>query len=113
MQRETWDLDNKWLNDFSESFVHGTQRLIRNISIDIDSNSVVVRGGARSYYAVQLAIHATRMFSQERPRFAETVLLLSVDDRPLELNLTHTVKRKRNLKVSTGSNERHPKLTFA
>lgn len=88
MLNETWNLDNQWLNDFSETLVRDTHRLIRELSIDAESDCVVVRCRARSYYAVQLAIHATQTFTQTRPRFAETVLLLSVGGRAFELNVT-------------------------
>ncbi|QEF97850.1 hypothetical protein Mal15_18960 [Stieleria maiorica] len=59
MHSDSWSLDNQWLNDFSEAFTRGTHRLIRRITIDGHPNRVVLEGCARSYYAVQLAIHAT------------------------------------------------------
>ncbi|PAY16120.1 hypothetical protein CKO51_28365 [Rhodopirellula sp. SM50] len=113
MQHDTWHLDNQWLNDFSETLVRDTHRLINELSIEVESDCVVVRGDARSYYSVQLAIHAAQTFGQVRPRFAETILLLSVGGQSLELNVTHATEPTHDAEVSTGRNARRRELTLA
>ena len=113
MHHDTWHLDNQWLNDFSETLVRDTHRLINELSIEVESDCVVVRGHARSYYPVQLAIHATQTFGQTRPRFAETLLLLVIDGRSLELNVTHPIEPTQEAEVSTRRIDRRRELTLA
>ncbi|QEF97764.1 hypothetical protein Mal15_18080 [Stieleria maiorica] len=113
MHGDSWSLDNQWLNEFSDAFDCGTHRLIREISIDAQPDCVVLEGWARNFYAVQLAIHTTQIFSRSRPRFPQITLLLRVDGPMMEFNIAHRGESRKDATVSTPPNACRHELTLA
>lgn len=86
MSLHQWSDRNGSLDALGLAIRHGSHGLIRDLSVDLaDDDSIVVRGVSRSYYGVQLAIHATQQFGATHPRLPETRLRIRVDTAMLEL----------------------------
>lgn len=113
MRSDYWSLENEWLNEFTEALVRETHRRVRDIAIDGEAGCLVVCGSARSYYAVQLAIHCVKTFNRKRSWFPTTRLLIDVDGHPIELRFAHSVRRANVIRPSTQSNNRTRELTLA
>ncbi|MEZ6153322.1 MAG: hypothetical protein R3C09_24735 [Pirellulaceae bacterium] len=108
-----WYLESEWLYEFAEMFAKDTRGMVRNVAIEADGDCVVVCGHARSYYAVQLAIHCVQSFHRDRSPFAMTRLSLEVNNHSLELCLSHQVERVQAVEASTRTHERRRELAFA
>ena len=86
---EIWNLENRGLKAFSETFVKDTHRMVADVAIDAEEDCVVVYGRTRSYYAVQLAIRCVQSFNRGNLPFPITRLSLEVNDHSLELRIVH------------------------
>ncbi len=113
MRSDFWSLENEWLNDFAEVLVRGTHRRVRGIAIEGDADCLIVRGSARSYYAVQLAIHCVQSFNRKRSWFSTTRLLINVNGNRLDLRLTHRARRAEVAKASKQTNSHATELIYA
>lgn len=110
---EIWYLKNEWLNAFAEMFAKDTRCMVRDVAIEAEEDCIFICGRARSYYAVQLAIHCVQSFNRGRSPFAMTRLLLEVDERPLELSISHPLDRAQVAEASMKTNDRRRELAFA
>lgn len=110
---EIWSSKNEWLNTFAVAFTKGTRRMLCDVVIEADDDCVVICGSARSYYAVQLAIHCVQTYGRVCPPFAMTRLSLEVEDHSLELSISHRFSRERVGKASARRPDTRRELTFA
>ena len=77
MRSDFWSLENEWLNEFSEALVRDTHRRVRDIAIEAEGDCLFVCASARSYYAVQLAIHCAQTFNRKCSWFPTTRLSIT------------------------------------
>lgn len=106
-----WSEQNASLNAFGLAVQQGTHGLFRDLTLDrIDDDCVVVRGSCRSYYGVQLAIHAAKQFGRDHS-LPEIRLLVCVGGSTLELILVHAASRDACDAMSTPDVTRRRRLT--
>ncbi|MEZ6131268.1 MAG: hypothetical protein R3C59_21545 [Planctomycetaceae bacterium] len=114
MPLHRWSDRNESLNALGLAIRQGTHGQIRDLSIDLtDDDCIVVRGDSRSYYGVQLAIHATQQFGASHPSLPETRLLVRVDGSTLELVVLRGTSDESRESPSTHDADRRPQLTAA
>ncbi|HEY0981998.1 hypothetical protein, partial [Schlesneria sp.] len=113
MECNEWSERNDSLNAFNLALKIGTHGLIRDIVLDLASDgSVIVWGRARNYYAIQLAICATREFGSRRHLFPKTRLLLSVGESVVDLEIVHPEYEKQDQPLPTPRPHRRISMTM-
>ncbi|WP_010582121.1 hypothetical protein [Schlesneria paludicola] len=91
MTLDQWSERNASLNAFRAAIHRGTHGRIRNLEFDLmDDGSIFVCGLSRSYYDIQLALHATKQFGNKHRYFPKTRLSLRIGDKRLEFSIVHT-----------------------
>lgn len=79
-----WSERNEMANALEEALTTQTHGLIRELSVRTCEDSVVARGTARSFYGVQLAIHAMQQIAEQCGSNIPTTLMLTIDGATLE-----------------------------
>ena len=60
MKLQTWSLSSQSLEETLEGVVRSrTNGMIRNLRVEIVNGEIIISGRAKTYYAKQLATHAT------------------------------------------------------
>ena len=114
MPLHRWSDRNESLNALGFAIQQCTHGLIRDLTIDLtDDDCIVVRGVSRSYYGVQLAIHATQQFGASHPALPETRLHVRVDGSTLKFVVLRGSGDVPQRAPSTHDAERRPQLTAA
>ena len=109
-----WSDRNESLNSLRLTIEKSTHGLIRELSLELsDDDCALVRGVSRSFYGVQLAIHATQRFGAECCLHPETRLLIRVDGAMLELIVLRRSDQQLQTSLSTRVAGRRPQLTGA
>ncbi len=113
MPLDQWSDRNEAINALGRAIRQGTHGRIRELSLDLtDDSLVVVRGVSCTYYGVQLAIHATQQFVAAHSLHSRTRLLVSIDGSPLELVVANPPHEDARETLSTHDAERRPQLTM-
>ncbi|WP_417849764.1 hypothetical protein [Thalassoglobus sp.] len=113
MSLDQWSDRNELLNSFSSTILHETNGLIRGVTLDLADDCMIVRGNARSYHGIQLAIQALKQLGGKQRLFSRTQLQLQVEGNPVSFSIAHPQPEKVGEPASTAGDRSRAELTDA